>query len=104
MGNPTGKGGFGDHPEHRGSGRPKDTFTPILAKKYEDPEMVQALVDKLHEMALAGNMQAMAYVMDRFLGKPRQAMDIVADVNEAVGLTIVRAGDSTDTSTDTAST
>jgi len=51
-----------------------------------------------------GKPSALMYVMDRNIGKPRQAMDIVADVNEAVGLTIVRAGDDRDTSTDTAST
>jgi hypothetical protein len=101
MGNPTGKGGFGDHPEHRGTGRPKDTFTPILAKKYEDAETVQALVDKLHEMAAGGNLQALCYIMDRFIGKPRQAMEVTGDINEVVGLTIVRAGDC---DTDTAST
>lgn len=103
MPNPTGKGGFGDHPEliNRG-GRPKDTFTPILQEKYADEAAVRALVEKLHEMALAGNMQAMAYVMDRFLGKPRQAMEVSGDVNTAVGLTIVRAGDSAEN--DTAST
>jgi hypothetical protein len=84
------------------NGRPRDTFTPILAEKYSDEETVRALVDKLHEMAAGGNLQALMYVMDRNIGKPRQAMDIVADVNEAVGLTIVRAGDSA--STDTAST
>lgn len=86
------------------NGRPRDTFTPILTEKYSDEETVRVLVDKLHEMAAGGNMQAMSYVMDRFLGRPRQAMDIVADVNEAVGITIVRAGDIEGTSTDTAST
>ena len=84
------------------NGRPRDTFTPILTEKYSDPENVRVLVEKLHEMAKGGNLQALMYVMDRHIGKPRQAMEVSGDVNTAVGITIVRAGDGA--GTDSAST
>jgi hypothetical protein len=101
--NPTGKGGFKEHPEliNKG-GRPKDVFTPLLAKKYADTVCAQEVVDKLHELAADGNMTAIAYIVDRFLGKPRQAVE-VSGGDEPVGLIFVNPGETTETTSPTPS-
>ena len=91
--NPTGRGGFQDHPEHiNKGGRPKDIFSPLLTRKYESEETAQEIIDKLHEMAKDGNMTAIAYVMDRFLGKPRQAVEVSGGENP-IGLIFVNPGE-----------
>lgn len=82
-----------------GPGRPRDVFTPLLAKKYQDTASAQEVIDKLHELAAGGNMTAISYIVDRFVGKPRQAVEISGDKEQPVPLVILRASDASTTET-----
>ena len=78
--NPTGKGGFGDHPEliRPGPGRPKDTITPIIKAigTENDGAKARALAETLWQMAIDGDVQAIKLVWTKLDGMPGQALHV----------------------------
>jgi hypothetical protein len=95
--NATGRGGFGDHPEHINRGEER-TLTSVLRER-AGPETAQEIADKLIALAKAGNMAAMKYVYDRLDGMPRQSVQVSGGENP-IGLIFVNPGEiAEDTST-----
>ena len=74
------------------NGRPKSGFalneyitelanTPVGRSK---KTMLEAVVSKVYEEALNGNMTAVAYLSDRILGKPNQSIGIKDTTDEPI--------------------
>lgn len=92
--NPTGKGGFGEHPENINRGD-TETMTSVLREKVDK----QTIADKLIELAQNGNIVALKYVYDRLDGMPRQSVEVTGDKEKPVPLLILRSANATSTST-----
>jgi len=57
-----------------------DTLRRLLEEKTEDGLTYrEAIVLKMREMALGGNLEAAKYVIDRLEGKPAQAVELSGD-------------------------
>ena len=52
-----------------------------LFKEYADADDIKALFDKLREMALAGEMDAMKTMLAYLIGKPKETKDITLDAS-----------------------
>lgn len=73
------------------NGRPKSGFalneyiTELANVELEDKKtMLEAVVGKVYEEALNGNMTAVAYLSDRILGKPNQSIGIKDTTDEPI--------------------
>lgn len=68
------------------SGRPKNVLSKAIRKKLEEVEegqdksVAERITDKLVELALGGNIEAMKLLGDRSEGRPRQSVSL--DVGE----------------------
>jgi hypothetical protein len=68
------------------SGRPKNVLSKAIRKKLEEVEegqdrtVAERITDKLAELALAGNIEAIKLLGDRSEGRPRQSVSL--DMNE----------------------
>lgn len=86
--NPTGKGGFAEHPEHinrDGLNRKTWTFAGLLENgMYDDIKLKEggtikareAIIKRVIGMAASGDLRAIQIVMERIDGKPQQNIDI----------------------------
>jgi hypothetical protein len=69
------------------AGRPKNVLTRALRSKLEEVESgdpgartnAQALADKLFDLALSGNVEALKICFDRLEGRPRQTVSLTLD-------------------------
>ena len=74
------------------SGRPKNVLSKALRKKLEELESdlpdarqkADVIVDKLYELAAAGNLEAIKIVLDRMEGRPRQSFNVTTDSRERI--------------------
>ena len=99
--NPTGRGGFGDHPDHiNKNGRPKlgnaisdvirgslDDEIDIVDKKTGQIRKItkrEALSEVLLKLGISGNLRAIELIMDRLEGKPRQSIKHEGDINSRI--------------------
>lgn len=72
------------------SGRPKNVLSKALRKKLDELESdapdartkAEVLADKLYELALSGNVEAMKMCFDRMEGRPRQSVSLTLDQRE----------------------
>lgn len=68
------------------SGRPKNVLSKAIRKKLEEVEegqdktVAERITDKLADLALAGNIEAIKLLGDRSEGRPRQSVSL--DMNE----------------------
>lgn len=72
------------------SGRPKNVLSKAIRKKLEEVEegqdksVAERITDKLVELALGGNIEAMKLLGDRSEGKPRQSVNVTTDSRERI--------------------
>lgn len=70
------------------TGRPKNMLSKAIRKKLEEVEegqdktVAERVTDKLVELALAGNIEAIRLLGDRSEGKPRQSISVDTDEGE----------------------
>ena len=72
------------------AGRPKNVLTGALRRKLEEVESgelgtrtnAEALADKLFDLALSGNVEALKICFDRLEGRPRQTVSLTLDQRE----------------------
>lgn len=108
--NPRAKGGFRDNPQNiNREGRPKkgETLTDALREYAEQKDVEynknkisrkQALSQKLWQMALNGDLQAMKYIYDRIDGTPRQTvLNQLQHMPDVVEVDLSEDDDKTDT-------
>ena len=59
-----------------------DCFREALAEEHGKTGKTynEALVQKLIDLAMAGNVTALTYIFDRALGKPRQSLELGGDI------------------------
>lgn len=55
-----------------------------------DPDVIKAIWRKCQQLALAGDIRAIKYVLDRTFGKPKQHVELEGDMNHTVAT--VQAG------------
>jgi hypothetical protein len=72
------------------SGRPKNVLSKAIRKKLEEVEegqdstVAERITEKLVELALGGNIEAIKLLGDRSEGKPRQSVNITTDSRERI--------------------
>ncbi|MBA3806388.1 MAG: hypothetical protein H0X14_11840 [Acidobacteria bacterium] len=74
------------------SGRPKNVLSKALRKKLEEVESdaegarsnADMIADKLVEVALGGNLEAIKIVLDRMEGRARQSINVTTDSRERI--------------------
>jgi hypothetical protein len=72
------------------AGRPKNVLTRALRTKLEEAESgepgartnAEVLADKLFDLALSGNVEALKICFDRLEGRPRQTVTLTLDQRE----------------------
>jgi len=72
------------------AGRPKNVLTRALRSKLEELESgepgartnAEALADRLFDLALSGNVEALKICFDRLEGRPRQTVSLTLDQRE----------------------
>ena len=77
-----------------GAGRPKGSTSKPRFSDYLSPEKAQALADKAIEMANAGDTQMLKFVLEQYLGKAPQSMDITSGDQPIPLLNALRNNDS----------
>ena len=89
--NRTKKGTFKKGTSGNPNGRPKSGFalneyiTELANVELEDKKtMLEAVVGKVYEEALDGNMTAVNFLADRILGKPNQSIGIKDTTDEPI--------------------
>jgi hypothetical protein len=72
------------------SGRPKNVLSKAIRRKLEEVEegqdstVAERITEKLVELALGGNIEAIKLLGDRSEGKPRQSVNITTDSRERI--------------------
>jgi hypothetical protein len=72
------------------SGRPKNVLSKAIRKKLEEVEegqdrtVAERITEKLAELALGGNIEAIKLLGDRSEGKPRQSLNVTTDSRERI--------------------
>lgn len=72
------------------SGRPKNVLSKAIRRKLEEVEegqdksIAERITEKLAELALGGNIEAIKLLGDRSEGKPRQSVNITTDSRERI--------------------
>jgi hypothetical protein len=69
------------------SGRPKNVLSKAIRKKLEEvnaggKSVAEQITDKLTELALAGNIEAIKLLGDRSEGRPRQSISLDVDEHD----------------------
>lgn len=100
--NASGKGGFGDHPEHinrNGAPKKEDSYTQALREKLEPEELAEKLKWHIEQ----GSLAALKYAIDRFDGKPRETLETIIETPRVIGYYPTQSTDTEDSETDTES-
>ena len=72
------------------SGRPKNVLSKAIRRKLEEVEegqdstVAERITEKLVELALSGNIEAIKLLGDRSEGKPRQSVNVTTDSRDRI--------------------
>jgi len=83
--NPTGKGGFKDHPElinKKGNVSRSEEFRQLFKKHMSEEELLKCL----EELCAKGDKHAITYTVDRFFGKTKETIE--HELPEEIHITI----------------
>ena len=93
--NPTGVGGFQEHPELiNRDGKPKSAkkIVDSLLSKMSD-EAISEMNDDIVERARKGDKDAQKFIYDRLIGTPKQSIDVTTNEESVTGFVILRPKD-----------